>query len=417
MDRAPTALHSASSPATRWHYPGVRGGRDLRFDFLRGLAILSLVTAHFEAFNWSNFVFWERLGIVTGAEMFVMAAGLVLGQIFRYALDREQGMELVSQRLLRRAFELYRAQVGLVLIVMAVGALGWFDMTAVTTFTDRFAGKTYPLMPEPGSPWHVQVGQVLLLQRTPHQIQILSLYVMLMLASPLFVWLLKTRLLGVYLVLSWAVYFAGWLSPVDYRLLNMQFEYAFPLPNWQLLYTHALLVGFYRHEIAAWLAHGPRRRIATGLCVYLALIFFVFAQATANPSFPAWSRLDFMAPQTFQWLYDVYFGKNRLGLGRVLNAAVLFAALYALLTWYWVPLNRVLGWLLIPLGEASLYVFLLHVPLLFLVDQLPGYFDGVATFEASWPAMIWANTALYLAIILTLWALVRGKVLFSVIPR
>ncbi|NML16396.1 OpgC domain-containing protein [Azohydromonas caseinilytica] len=403
----------------RWHYPIALARRDLRFDFLRGLAILSLVTAHFEAFNWSNFVFWERLGVVTGAEMFVMAAGLVLGQIFRYAVDQQQGMEPVAQRLLRRAFELYRAQVGLVLVVMAVAALGWFDMTAVSTFTDRFAGKTYPLLPDPGSPWHVQLGQVLLLQRTPHQIQIqiLSLYVVLMLVSPLFVWLLKVRLLGVYVALTWAVYFAGWLSPVDYRLLNMQFEYAFPLPNWQLLYAHALLVGYFRKEIGDWLARGRRRALVATLCVVLALAFFMFAQATANPSFPAWSRLELMAPETFQHWYDAYFGKNRLGPGRVLNAAVLFAALYALLTWFWQPMSRLLGWLLIPLGESSLYVFLMHVPFLFLIDQLPGYFDGVASFESSWPYLIWINTALYAGIILGLWALVRGRVLFSVIPR
>jgi hypothetical protein len=261
--------------------------------------MLSVVAAHLEAFSWFNFLFWERLGIVSAAELFVVASGLVLGVVNRRIADRE-GMGAVGTRALRRAFVLYRAQVVVILLIMSIAALQVVDMTALTTFTDRWAEVTYPLIPHPQDPWLNQLGQIALLQRSPHQIQILSLYVLLLALTPALVWLLRNRLLGVYFALAWALWFAEWLAPPDRLLLGMQFEYAFPPFAWQVLFTHALAVGYFRAELGAWLLDDRRRRMAVGISVALALGFFLFAQATPNPSFPV--RLPLMAPETY---YDI----------------------------------------------------------------------------------------------------------------
>ncbi|EYD76377.1 Acyltransferase family domain protein [Rubellimicrobium mesophilum DSM 19309] len=400
----------------RQGYPSYAGYRDLRFDFMRGFAMLSVVAAHLEFFSWFNFLFWERLGIISAAEMFVVTAGLVLGLVNRKVVERE-GMARVTERLWRRSFVLWRALVVTVLLIIVVRSLGLIDMTAVTTFTDRFAGQVYPMIPAPEVPWYDQLALVLTMRVSPHQIQILGLYVFLLAGAPLALWLLHRRLLGVFFGLTWALYFAGWQMPPDTPLLGMQFEYAFPLMMYQVLFTHALAVGFFRVEIAVWLADPLRRRLAVGITVALALGFFIFAQATPNPSFPAWSRLNLILGERFQAIYDVWFVKKHPGLLRLLNVAAFFGALYALLTYFWQPLNKALGWLLIPLGEASLYVFLMHLIFIVLIDQIPGYFDVIPDWNGVWPTRIWINTALYLGTMLGLWALVKNKVLFSVVPR
>ncbi|MFD1912646.1 OpgC domain-containing protein [Halodurantibacterium flavum] len=406
----------AAGLRARLSYPSGQEGRDQRFDFLRGYAMLSVIAAHLEMFSWFNFLFWERLGFVSAAELFVVASGLVLGVVNRRVSDRE-GLEQVTVRALRRAFVLYRAQLIVILLVMAIAAIGIADMTALTSFTDRWAGVTYTLTPDPGLPWMTQLGQAVLMQRSPHQIQILSLYVLLLAVSPLLLWLLRMRMLGIYFALTWALWFSELLAPPDRILLGMQFEFAFPLLGWQVLFTHALAVGFFRAEIGAWLAQRGRGNLAVAVSIILALGFLVLAQASPNPSFPSWARLPLIDPDTFYSLYGRYFLKDELPLPRLLNVAVFFVSLYALLTWFWVPLSRALGWLLIPIGEASLYVFLMHLLFIGLIDQLPGYFDGVPSFDAVWPGMIWVNTALYLATVLGLWLMVRTRFLFAIVPR
>lgn len=400
----------------RYGYPLNAPGRDLRFDFMRGFAMLSVVAAHFEAFSWFNFIFWERLGIISAAELFVIASGLVLGQVNRRTIEKD-GLEGAAIKLLGRAFILYRAQVAMILIVMLVARLHVFDMEAVTSFTDRFANISYRLIPREDGPWMYQLGSVILLRISPHQIQILSLYVLLLAFSPVALWLLRHRMLGLYFTISWALYFAGKLSPTDTLVFGMQFEYAFPILIWQVMFTHALAVGFFKAEIAAWLDKGKTREVVLIVSCVLAFGFFLFAQATPNPSFPAWSRLDLMSGDRFQAIYNANFIKKSPGLPRLMNVAVFFICLYAALTYFWQPIARALGWLLIPLGESSLYVFIVHFFLIAILDQLPGYFDGIPSFDAVWPAKIWVNTLVYMGTIGTLWYMVRHRVLFGIIPR
>ena len=54
---------------------------------------------------------------------------------------------------------------------------------------------------------------------------------------------------------------------------------------------------------------------------------------------------------------------------RVLNDIALMVTVYLVLTYCWTPLNRLLGWFLIPLGQHSLYTFILHVYVVLLVSQ------------------------------------------------
>ena len=67
-----------------WAYQGsATRGRDLRIDFLRGWAMVIMVVAHTEVFSVFNLFTSERLGLISGAEGFVLFSGFVLGQVYR----------------------------------------------------------------------------------------------------------------------------------------------------------------------------------------------------------------------------------------------------------------------------------------------------------------------------------------------
>ncbi len=399
---------------TPWAYSGGAVGRDERLDFIRGFAAIGFITAHFEAFSCFHFIFWERLGIFSSAELFVMVSGLLLGIVNRDVINRTGSIGPSAQRLCRRAFELYRAYVVLIALVGLVAAARVIRTTAITTFTDRWAETTYGLYPPDSAPLGHELMGVLLLRSTPHQVQILGLYSLLMLAAPCGLWLLRRGLWAVLLAASFGLWFANQFWRI--RLTGAQFEFAFPSLSWQIYFFGGLVVGYHaRYEIAAWVARDHRRIwIVAAPAVLVALSAFVLAQCTDNPSFPAGSRLDLVSPGTFRSWYDAAFEKNSVGAGRIVSATGFLISFYLLLSQVWRPARRLFGWLFLPLGRNSLYVFLTHLAFVAAADQIPGIFNGIPRF--SW-STIWFNTALLASLIFGVWLLVRHRVLYRWIPR
>ena len=81
------------------------------------------------------------------------------------------------------------------------------------------------------------------------------------------------------------------------------------------------------------------------------------------------------------------------------------------MTLCWRPIERALGWLLIPLGQASLYAYAVHLFVIVLAYNVPPYVGGV---EPGWELH---NTIGQLLLVLLIWAMVKRKVLFGLIPR
>jgi hypothetical protein len=348
--------------------------------------------------------------------MFVVTAGLVLGLVHRRTFEW-YGPKVLMRRLLGRSWLLYRALIVVILVVILLARLAPLDMTALTSFTDRSTGEVFSLIPPEEMPWLQQIWLVLRLGVSPHQIQILGLYVVLIALAPLMIQALHHRWLLGYFAVTWGLYALGWFLPEQTRLLGMQWEFAFPILLYQVYFTHALAVGYFRQEIAQGLKNASTRWLAVGGAAVLALAFLLAAQTNPNPAFPDWWRLGSLTDEQYRAFHGAWLAKGHPSPLRLLNVAAFFVAFYALLTYLWVPLNRALGWLLIPLGEASLYVFLMHLAFIALIDQIPGYFDESPAWQAVWPVRIWFNTALYVGTILSLWLMVRHKVLFGVVPR
>jgi hypothetical protein len=103
--------------------------------------------------------------------------------------------------------------------------------------------------------------------------------------------------------------------------------------------------------------------------------------------------------------------KNSLGILRILDDACVLIVSYGFLTVFWRPVDRALGWFFIPLGQASLYVFIVHIAFVALIgDVLP------FGFPLDHPHF-WLNTLGHTFAMVSLWLMVRYRVLFRWIPR
>lgn len=169
------ALGSAAAPAP---------GRDLRIDFFRGLALLTIFVDHLRGNPWNLWTLREY-GLVTALDVFILLAGvsgyLAYGSRLgnRWA-DSKDGL----RRLARRILTVYGAHLGLVaglLLLAAVVSLLW---------------PSYPVLS------YLQIGrlvhdplptalQVLTLSFQPLFCGILPVYVLLLPTLPLVVWGLR----------------------------------------------------------------------------------------------------------------------------------------------------------------------------------------------------------------------------------
>ncbi|MGH8550354.1 MAG: OpgC domain-containing protein, partial [Methylococcales bacterium] len=200
------------------------------------------------------------------------------------------------------------------------------------------------------------------------------------------------------------LYLACQVYPI--RLTSARFEYGFPILNWQLLFINGMAAGYHRDKIAAWYQKANKHLLilaSTGLC----LTFLFLANNRPNPTFWPGPQFSVVNPDLFYTLYHYAFQKGELGFGRVINNLVLYITAYFLLTRYWRIFYKSLGWLLIPIGQASLYVFIVHVYIVLLVNNTP--FPGYNS--------IAINTLIHAGAILSIWLMVKKRFLFNLIPR
>ena len=401
-------------PVRRWTYTGT-GSRDARIDMLRGVAIVFVVVNHVGLTSLFQLLTQETIGVVSGAELFVLLSGAVLGLVYGPRVKDQLGD--VVDRTSKRAWKLYVTALVVVLLVLALSRLPFLDATAVTTFTDQGtgaagtggAGTVYDLyagmvglfqFPVPS---HL-VPDLFLLQVGPWQFNVMGLYVILLALSPIVLLALSRGRAWLVLASSLVLYAVGTITKV--RLLPSQFEDSFPLLVWQVLFVLGMTAGYHRRRIVTWFSH-PRRRVLLWACALLTVTLAVFSWTSPYFTNAYDVRLALLPEQTFRTVYDGFFERTYLGPGRLLNVLLVIITGYALLTAYWKPLERTLGWFLIPLGQATLYVFILHVFLILAAANIPALRQGD----------IWLNTAAYVLILALLWAMVRTRFLFRVIPR
>lgn len=385
-------------------YPQSGSSRDLRIDFLRGLVMMVVITVHLEFISLFGMFVWERIGLVSSAEGFVALSGLVVGIVYRKKLIQE-GFSSTAKRLLKRAFLLYKVNVAVILSIALLGLIPFIDIHEVTHWSmANGSGPVYPLYPPPATPWYQVVYQALLLKIGPHQFQVIGLYVVLLAISPLALFMMERKQTPWLLFISWGIYAINQVFHI--QLLSTKFDLAFPLLNWQLIFINSMAAGFHRQRITEIL-QGMNLSALTWFAGLLCLGFLFLAHNMPHPIFWPFPSLGFIDPDLFTKIYNYGFHKGGLGIGRIVNNLALFIIAYTLLTRYWKLINKPLGWLLIPIGQASLYVFIVHVYFVLLVSNTP-----VAEINN-----FYLNTLVHLLSILAIWLMVKQKFLFRLIPR
>ena len=401
---APSIAQEDLAKSTSWRY-AIAGVRDLRIDFMRGIALVMMVVAHTEVMSVFNIFSWERFGLTTGAEGFVILSGFMLGMLNRARLQKVV-LLTVSWGLYLRAWKIYRVNIIIIVSFILLAYIPHINIFEVTHFTDRFSGESwslYPVTPQIKETWF---NIILYLQIGPHQTQILGLYIFLLLFSPLFLGMLQKG--NVWWLLGASLLVYGLWQRWPLRLTPSEFEFAFPLLAWQFIFVLGMASGWYKAELISF-ARTPAGKVVVVALVIVALILGFIAQNHTNPFMPPALLMHVIPPESFNTFYHTWAAKNGLGPVRVLNDIALMVTVYLVLTYCWTPLNRMLGWFLIPLGQHSLYTFILHVYVVLLVSQF-------ITFDLWRHAWI-ENTLVHAAALGILWLMAKYNVAARWIPN
>ena len=119
----------------------------------------------------------------------------------------------------------------------------------------RSAGIVYDLYPNADllfgypPPWFA-VRDLLTIRMGPWVFNIMGLFVILSLLVPIFLWLLRRKLVLPLLALSTALYVVDTIHPIT--LFPSQFEDSFPLLTWQIIFVYCIAIGYYRRQLIDW---------------------------------------------------------------------------------------------------------------------------------------------------------------------
>lgn len=398
------AAASAHRSGSTRHLSYLDGNRDLRIDFIRGLAMLSVLAIHFEYLTPISFLFWERVGVVTGAELFVLCSGIAFGLARKRQLV-ERGLLAASSSAWYRAGQIYVVLITVSFAVQVLSLVPGVSMRELTSAHDSITGISSSLFPSAGSSLELVFNDILMLKSSPHQIQVLGLYFFLLLLAPLPFAALRAGKIALLLGISTALWLVGWYWKV--RLTNSQFERSFPILAWQLLFVYGMTLGFHWKAVSSWLVSKSTRHWRL-LALVMTVVFAVFSWNHPLPSVPAEFTLHWIAPGKFMSLYQGWFSKSELGPGRVVNLVALFIVLTSALALLWTHGVSWVALALVPLGQVTLYIFTLHIVILGLFSQFKWH---------SSQGTVGEHLLLQALLALLVTLAVRTRFLFSLIPR
>lgn len=320
------------------------GERELRLDLFRGLALWLIFIDHLPPSLLTWFTI-RNYGFSDATEIFIFISGYTAAFVYGRAM-LESGVVVATARILRRVWQIYVAHVFLFTIFLA-------EISYVATrfenplYTEEMGIMDFLKQPD------VTIVQALLLRFRPVNMDVLPLYIVLMLALPLILWLMKWRP-DVTLGLSVLLYAVTW----EYDLYLSAYPNGFWAFNpfaWQLLFV-----------FGAWCALGGARRmsriLASRVTMWISIAYLVAAfYVTLTWYVPQLSQ--FMPKLLEQWMYPI--DKADLDVLRFTHFLALAALTVRVLPRDWPGLKS--PWLrpLILCGSHSLEIFCLGVFLAF----------------------------------------------------
>ncbi len=349
----------------RLRYAG--GRRDVRLDLLRGFAAFGMIVDHIGGHHsWLYTVTGGNRFFVSAAEAFIVISGLVMGMVYAGYIAK-RGFAAAARKILSRAGTLYLLTV---LLTLGFALLSWLLRLP---WRPALAVQAIPS-------WTVSV---LTLHQTYFLTDIPLLYTFLVLAAlPVLALLVRGKWRWV-LGGAWGLWGLWQVWPEAATLpWAIRDNTLFHLSSWQAPFITALVIGYHRPAVTAWLARVP-----------LGAACAVSGVATA-----ALVALTLALPADVP-ISGVLFDKANVAPGRVAAFVVVGAFAYTALTVVWTPVQRALGWLLLPLGTHALTAYSLHIFVVALttaaLDALMGADRPGATLtmviQLAGVAMIWGT--------------------------
>ena len=340
----------------------VPSDRDLRIDFLRGLALIVIFVDHVPANVLSRFT-PRAFGFSNAADMFVLLAGISAGLAYG-PRSAQEGIRAILPRLWRRIAQIYSAHLALLWI-----SIGLIAPATLVFSRAEFIEREVPVLVQTDPLAAAWSSLALILQ--PRYLDILPLYVVVLLALPLFL-LLERAQRGAALVLSVAIWVLA--EPIGLNLPSSRSSdgWYFNPFAWQLLFCIGLLgTHTIRHP-----TQGPRSHWLIAIAVAYVMLAFAL---TAPCGFRIAARFCVLGvPQS-----DVaHLAPWRIAHG----LALVYLALVAIpdsAPW----LLRYPARALVTLGQNSLSVFC--------IGSLVSLLSAIAltVFGSGWRSQLLLNTA------------------------
>lgn len=324
-----------------WRYNG--GKRDLRLDVLRGACMAAMIIDHIgwhigANASWLYALTGGNRFFISAAEGFIFMSGLITGVIYA-GVQGGHGLGRVVMKILNRGWSLYVVTILLTLafpvVLIVLGYSGAPPMTAVARAT-----------------W---VVGVLTLHRTFYLADIIFTYTLLFFAAGLAITLIGHGHTRVVLFGSWAIWALWQFFPQQAEFpWTAVDDVVFHFSAWQVLFFTALVIGYHRQTISSWLSGIPQEAVlpVSGILLGVCLGLYWTQLRPLHAMFPG------IAPAN---LAGQFFDKADLRIGRLATFAVVAAFASSITTLAWVPIQRGLGWLLLPLGQRSLTAYSVHI--------------------------------------------------------
>ena len=326
--------------------------RDLRLDTLRGLLLVLMAVNHFSWLLpdgwWGSHLTWQPLGYVSAAEGFVFLSGFT----FALASARYGGnLGLLWQKAYPRALQIYFYHL---ITILGVAAVFWLVPPYRTVWAEWFSPSRETFL--------ASLSAMVLLLHQPAYFNILPMYALFMIVSPVVLTLLARRQLGVVLMASVALWLLGQVTNPFEIATTLLFPSHragyFNVLSWQLLYVLGLVLGSPAGQQAmAPLLESTRLR---SLICFCAVLFFLSRHAVILPE-----MVDGIDRPSLQW-------------GRLTNV-LLLTAIGGMVFPKFSP-RACVPWLAF-LGQHSLQVFTFHVVAFYLL--LPVTSAVVATWGSG----------------------------------
>ncbi len=347
--------------------------RDLRLDWIRGVAVFVMIVDHLGGASWLHLITGGNMFLVSAAEFFVFISGWVGGIVWRgIAQSRSYGAAV--WKIVRRAVILYALTV-----ILTIG-FGTFSIHFHLPWANDAARIG----------WLAFVQNTASLKQTLPFADIILLYTLLFAAAPIGLFLLysgRTFWLVAAAVLMW-LEFQVWGLEIPWQIP----EYGFQFAAWQLLFFSAMTIGFHHRTLAR-----KFERVHTGLWWILAAVLFLGMAAFYQRAMQlnvSGEPLATSAP----------FLKSALAIGRVGAFAIALPLVFLAVHLLWKPLQFFGGWLFLPFGQNALLSYSLHIVLVALY---------AVWLPAEWFASSEASTIVQAIGVLVIWALVRVRILYA----